>query len=174
MANKEALIVILNCLMIHFFFALDLPCCIINNAYPVSTTVLENGSMGMSLLLFLLFGLIADVYLTRYRTILVSLAILVNILTVTLVILGFVSIIGFLIHYRHIDFIWLTTLVIFLVTAVNTIGLFGANGIQFGMDQLLDASSSQLSAFIHWYFWSMHLGQELVFLHCIKYCACYT
>ena len=72
MANKEALIVILNCLMIHFSFALDLHSYIISNDYPVSTTALGNGSIGASLLLFPLFRLITDVYLTRYRTILVS------------------------------------------------------------------------------------------------------
>ena len=32
------------------------------------------------------------------------------------------------------------------------------------MDQLLEASSTQLSTFVHWYFWAMHLGQQLLFL----------
>ena len=49
------------------------------------------------------------------------------------------------------------------VTVISGIGSFDANAIQFGMDQLLDASSTQLSEFIHWYFWVMHLGQEVVF-----------
>ena len=31
------------------------------------------------------------------------------------------------------------------------------------MDQILKASSTQLSAFDHWYLWSMHLGQQAVF-----------
>ena len=31
------------------------------------------------------------------------------------------------------------------------------------MDQLLEASSTQLSAFIHWYFWNMHIGPLLSF-----------
>ena len=31
------------------------------------------------------------------------------------------------------------------------------------MDQLLEASSTQLSQFIHWYFWFMHLGQPIVY-----------
>ena len=52
---------------------------------------------------------------------------------------------------------------IFLVIAVATIGIFEANAVQFGMDQLMEASSTQLSSFIHWYYWSMHLGQQLSF-----------
>ena len=47
---------------------------------------------------------------------------------------------------------------------VTSIGVFEANAIQFGMDQLLEASSDQLSAFVHWYFWATHLGQQLVFV----------
>ena len=165
MANREAFIVTLNCLMVHFFFALDLPTYILNNAYPVRTTTIGNVSIGVSLLLFPLFGLIADVYLTRYRTILVSLGSLVAFLIVTLVMLVLVNTIGFLIHHKHmdIDLIWSATLAGFFLVVVTSIGPFEANAIQFGMDQLLDASSSQLSAFIHWYFWSMHLGQEVVF-----------
>ena len=43
------------------------------------------------------------------------------------------------------------------------IGIFDANAIQFGMDQLLEASSTQLSAFIYWYFWSTYVRQQAVF-----------
>ena len=49
------------------------------------------------------------------------------------------------------------------VIVVATIGIFEANAVQFGMDQMMEASSAQLSSFIHWYFWSMHLGQQLFF-----------
>ena len=42
---------------------------------------------------------------------------------------------------------------------VLTLGLFKANVIQLGMDQLLEASSDQLSSFIHWYYWSSSLKQ---------------
>ena len=36
--------------------------------------------------------------------------------------------------------------------------MFESNAIQFGMDQMLEASSEQLSSFIHWYFWCAHIG----------------
>ena len=49
------------------------------------------------------------------------------------------------------------------ICIIASIGLFEANAIQFGTDQLLEAPSTQLSAFIHWFFWSTHLGQQVVF-----------
>ena len=50
----------------------------------------------------------------------------------------------------------------FVVFINSSIGLIEANAIQFGMDQVLEASSTQLSQFNHWYFWFMHLGQQVV------------
>ena len=35
--------------------------------------------------------------------------------------------------------------------------MFDAVGIQFGMDQMAEASSDQISAFTHWYYWSMNI-----------------
>ena len=43
------------------------------------------------------------------------------------------------------------------------LGMYEANAIQFGMDQMMEASSQQLSSFIHWYFWSVHFAKLLVF-----------
>ena len=44
-----------------------------------------------------------------------------------------------------------------------SLGMFEANAIQFGMDQLLESSSDQLSSFIHWYYWSSYAGQFLLY-----------
>ena len=33
-------------------------------------------------------------------------------------------------------------------------GLFEANALQFGLDQLLEAPTPKLIAFIHWYYWT--------------------
>ena len=37
-------------------------------------------------------------------------------------------------------------------------GMFESTVIQFGTDQMIGASSTQLSTFIHWYFWSLCIG----------------
>ena len=54
-------------------------------------------------------------------------------------------------------YVWPTgALLICLV--ILLLGMFDAVGIQFGMDQMVEASSDQISAFTHWYYWSMNIG----------------
>ena len=53
--------------------------------------------------------------------------------------------------------------VVFIVTGMTGLGMYEANAIQFGMDQMIEASSKQLSSFIHWYFWCCHVGSLLFF-----------
>ena len=48
------------------------------------------------------------------------------------------------------------------ISMIVSTGMFEANAIQFGMDQMLEASSDQLSTFIHWYYWSMSLSAGLL------------
>ena len=42
-------------------------------------------------------------------------------------------------------------------------GLFDANAIQFGLDQMLEASTGQLIAFIQWYYWCHKVGMLVLF-----------
>ena len=43
-----------------------------------------------------------------------------------------------------------------IIVVLFSLGMFEAVGIQFGMDQMVEASSDQISAFTHWYYWSMN------------------
>ena len=38
-------------------------------------------------------------------------------------------------------------------------GLFEANALQFGLDQLLEAPTLKLISFIHWYYWTHNVVQ---------------
>ena len=52
-------------------------------------------------------------------------------------------------------------IVIILTTMLFVIigkGMFESTLIQFGTDQMIEASSAQLSTFIHWYYWSLYVG----------------
>ena len=49
-----------------------------------------------------------------------------------------------------------------IVICLIGIGLFESTAIQFGMDQMLEASSDKLSTFIHWYYWSSKLGTLII------------
>ena len=53
--------------------------------------------------------------------------------------------------------------VVYLLISTVGLGMFESNAIQFGMDQMLEASSEQLSSFIHWYFWCAHVGSLVLF-----------
>ena len=48
--------------------------------------------------------------------------------------------------------------VVFILTGLIGSGMYEANAIQFGMDQMIGSSSEQLSTFIHWYFWCVNVG----------------
>ena len=37
-----------------------------------------------------------------------------------------------------------------------------ANAVQFGLDQLLHASSQELSLFLHWFIWADNFGQLIL------------
>ena len=50
-----------------------------------------------------------------------------------------------------------------IVIRTAGLGMFESNAFQFGMDQMLEASSEQLSSFIHWYFWCAHVEPFVVF-----------
>ena len=65
--NKEGLVVIITAFVINIFFAIDVPSCMINVITNFSLWITANVCIGFSVLLFPVFGLIADVWLTRYR-----------------------------------------------------------------------------------------------------------
>ena len=47
-----------------------------------------------------------------------------------------------------------------LIALITTgVGLFEANALQFGLDQLLEAPTPKLIAFIHWYYWTHNVVQ---------------
>ena len=48
---------------------------------------------------------------------------------------------------------------VFIMLFVVGIGGFQSNAVQFGLDQLLDASSEELSLFLHWFVWTEHVGE---------------
>ena len=94
-------------------------------------------------------GWIADVYLGRYRVIYLSMWVVWTALvlaTVSSVLLKTVSAYTSLIH-SYVN-------VIFGMAMAFGFGAFQANIIQFGIDQLRDASSDEISSFIFWYVWS--------------------
>ena len=108
-------------------------------------------------LLFMLYplcGFLADVYLGRFKTIIISLCLVLCFLIVFLI--GCTVLI-----YYEVPPGWT-----YFINAVNCFCLFcivlgaagyGANYIQFGLDQLFDAPSHHQALFVHWAVWSYEL-----------------
>jgi peptide/histidine transporter 3/4 len=118
---------------------------------------------GLVYLLFPFFGLIADACIKRYIVIGVSLyTILISMLAGVAV-----SCVGSLIDLDQLNEVAEIAVGIsagfFVATSLLGVGLFMANAIQFGTSQMLDATSGQLSGFIHWYCWANRLGCLIMF-----------
>ena len=127
--------------------------------------------LGLLYLSYPLLGYIADVCLTRYRTLKCSFIFLIVGCTIGLILL-LLSITVYLTEklekLRHTNhdqgYIFISLiLVIPLVALITTgVGLFEANAIQFGLDQLLEAPTTKLITFIHWYYWTQNVVQLVV------------
>ena len=131
--------------------------------------------LGLLFLSYPLLGYIADVCLTRYRTLKCSFIFLIVGCTIALLLIfvpSFVSIIEMFerksLYKSNNNIIFIIFGIPVLALITTGVGLFEANAIQFGLDQLLEAPTPKLIAFIHWYYWT-HNVLQLVTMH-IKIC----
>ena len=108
---------------------------------------------GSLYLFYPLIGWLADVKFARYKMMISS--IVINILAGGGIVVTSVVYISVTTDIRPQT---ATALMIQLFLGIIALSMFQANAIQFGMDQLIGASSDQLSSFIHWYYWFSHLG----------------
>ena len=122
--------------------------------------------LGLLFLLYPFVGHLTDVYLTRYRSLKWSFGLVILAACLVAIYAGFliaISIIKkmYVFQSRH-AYMYVVTIVLFLVYTVG-LGLFQANAIQFGLDQLLEAPTSKLISFIHWYYWAQNVGSLAFF-----------
>ena len=148
---------VLCCFLVHFAFNADLV--IVQGASPLLTGLMHL-VQGITLLFYPVLGLVADLKCNRYNFVKVSIILLS--ISSLLVVLFITSILALsVVNVSLVDpipsYIWpLAAIVISFV--ILSLGMFDAVGIQFGMDQMVEASSDQISAFTHWYYWSMNIG----------------
>ena len=153
MLPKEACLVILCCCLMHMS--------VIGSDICFYHMVSKDGtlsflvSQSLAYLLYPLLGWLADVYFTRYKFILYSF--ITMILATLLMILAAALFLEFIEDRQFFIFEGFSVSV-----GLIAIGLFESTAIQFGMDQMLEASSDELSTFIHWYYWSCSVGRLLV------------
>ena len=109
--------------------------------------------LAFSLLLYPLGGCLADVCCGRYRVLTVSLVLFWFGIVLTCVSIKLTAI-----PYKSPAFYAFWFVVIFLLFVVGFSG-FQSNVVQFGLDQLQEASSEELSIFLHWFVWTDALGR---------------
>ena len=110
-----------------------------------------------------LAGLLADVHFGRYKIISYSLWIM----WISSILMTATFVAGDLSHFEHENVI-----IIILVTLLG-IGWAGfqANIIQFGIDQLTDASALEYKSFVAWFTWNIFVAELVLYyiLNCVKY-----
>ena len=159
-----ALLVLLWSLVASFFTHLPIPLdtTLVNDDQTAPKDlilIIATTLQGAIFLLYPFFGWLADALIKRYYVIGTSLY---------LILIGMVIGIGmsatevFNSGSYKIPVFWVGGGIAVSIALLGN-GLFQANAIQFGTDQMSEASSWQLSGFIHWYYWSSRLGNVLIF-----------
>ena len=136
--SKKATLVLLWSTAIHWFYILF----IVSPLDIKYAHVASNAIFGVLLMLYPLSGWLADVYLTRYRTMYIGL---------WLVAVG--AVITTVVRYTYPQL----ELLGFIVVAIGQ-ALFEINAIQFGLDQLQTYSTDNHQAFIYWFYFTMEIG----------------
>ena len=113
-------------------------------------------------------GWLADVYFGRYKTISYSIRLI------------WAVIIMFNLYFVVNNYVYkfgpLKPVILVILTGLIVIGLAGilANGLQLGIDQLIDASSQNITCYISWNVWSYHLAFIMVALSENCFCGIYN
>ena len=127
-------------------------------------------------LLYPLLGWISDVYFTRYNVLRLAFTIFIAGSTILTIVtsVGLSENVCDLKKQKSFMAVIVDVGIGSLIMCLAGLGLFEANAIQFGMDQLLEASSDQLGTFIHWYYWSLSLGQLIVYYMSVSVATFYS
>ena len=149
---------IVTCILTHMWITLDIRSYALLDHFKNDVNI-GASSIGLLLLTFPLLGYLADVHFTRYKAIKMSLLVQTACL---LICIALTAIVALDLHQSVSKAVLILNVITFW-SYMLTHGLYEANAVQFGLDQLLGASSSRLSHFIHWYFWGQHIGQLALF-----------
>ena len=149
-----AYLIVLCCALLHMsLIGSDIA---LRHTVSMNGVILFSVSQAVSCLLYPLLGWMADVYFTRYKFVLLSFTTMI--LGSVVMAIAAVSIMMF----PQLRSVLYSIPALTIIICFIGIGLFESTAIQFGMDQMLEASSDKLSTFIHWYYWSSKLGNLVI------------
>lgn len=117
----------------------------------------------LGLLLYPVFGFVADVCCGRYWMVVTSVCVMtLGVLLAT--ILAPIHVAYWDGHGGHIDPLIVVMVAITYLLGVVGVAGFEANVVQFGLDQLMDHSSRCLSFYLHLFIWLRQLGTAVIIL----------
>ena len=126
----------------------------------------------LTYLLYPVAGLLGELYWSRYKVMITG-----NVLAV----LGAIAIaIAIIIYTTNSDSYIIILVTIAIAASIGIIlyqfglGLFEANAIQFGVDQLQFASNDEISKFVNWYYWALNVLQLIPPAFIIKHSALFN
>ena len=123
---------------------------------PIEFSILQ----GILYLFYPFCGWLADIYICQFKVIKLSFVVAL----VSSMLLSIASVIATSgVQYLYVHQTITVSGIISLSMMFVGLGMFEANAIQFGMDQMMEASSEQLSSFIHWYVWCAHVATLVMF-----------
>ena len=152
--------ILLLCLIVHFHLLVIVKW-VASFTQPY-VVLYYNVLQGLAYLLYPVCGWIAEVCFSNFKMIKWSHVILL----MSSVTIMTISILRVVIHPSYqiaINISGDVIIVTLILISTAGLGMFESNAIQFGMDQMLEASSEKLSSFIHWYFWCAHIGPLVLF-----------
>ena len=128
--------------------------------------------LATAMMCYPLGGLLADVYFGRYKVIRASLIMI----TVSMLVLFIEVVVTVQMGVSQNSLVWKK--IVYVLGGLSVLILLGlgfagytSNIVQFGLDQLLDAPSNKLGAFVHLYVWADRLGWTTFdTVYAIKYC----
>ena len=101
-------------------------------------------------------GLLADIKLSRHRSVLCS----SYIIMVVIMLLPFMQIVSAFMVSTSTKILTVGIIFFFAVMAFSFV-VFLVNAFQFGMDQLHDSSTQELLSYIHWYVWLYYVSSTI-------------
>ena len=161
---QTASIVILVCGILVEIFAIQERYWFGQLVIPAQLSILA--FRGLMFLVYPLLGHIADVCLNRYRTIKWSFAHVIGgkIVVLISIIIGIVIMVTTGWNLSLYPYSLLIIIPFFgVLLSIVGVGLYESNIIQFGLDQLLEAPTSKLIVFIHWFYWAQNIGSLISF-----------
>ena len=156
MAFTGAYLTIIYTVLLHFtFIGTNSLAFNILNIDGKTVTMIQ----GLVFITYPLISLLADIKLTRYRMICLSCWVLLigHAVASVEIIIGSVSNLFSSSDDYKTDILFASIVLSFVIAIVGK-GMFESTAIQFGTDQMIEASSAQLSVFTHWYYWSLYVG----------------